>query len=580
VKKEKKIPRALIFSFLVALAAVLLGGAWFLRAQEDHLLQEIADELRAIATLKTEEITRWRRERMGDAAVLMDTDLFRKDIPAWLAHPEGDPAKILRRFQVLAEHYHYDNILLLDPAGNVRLSLSGILGPLHLEGRAALEESWQTGRPVITDLHRDPEKKKIHLGVAAPLFDPEGEPAGAVVLQSDAREFLFPLIRTWPVPSKTAETLLVRREGDEVVFLNDLRHRQGAALELRFPLEEADLPAARAVREREGFYRGRDYRGVRVLAAFLPVPGSSWFMVSKVDEAEALSPWRARALLILGLILALVLFSGSLAALVWQRILKTYLRRAQEEIKKLNVELEGRVAQRTAQLAASNRELEAFAYSVSHDLRTPLRAVEGFSRILLDDFAPGLGDEGSRLIGVIRANTLRMDRLIADLLDLSRAGLAKIKYSRVEMTALARAAFAEAAPPEILARCEFSLGDLPEARGDPALLRQVWDNLLSNAVKYTAPRDLRRIEVVGERKGAEAVYRVRDTGVGFDPRYAHKLFGVFQRLHTTAEFPGTGIGLAIVKRIVERHGGRVEAESRPGEGAEFRFFLPARTPED
>jgi signal transduction histidine kinase len=237
-----------------------------------------------------------------------------------------------------------------------------------------------------------------------------------------------------------------------------------------------------------------------------------------------------------------------------------------------------RVEERTRALEEANRELEAFAYSVSHDLRAPLRVIDGFSLILLEDYADRLDDEGRRLLNIVRANTCRMDDLIGDILSFSRMSRHEMASAEVDMAGLVREVFAElrqAAPNRVL---RLDLADLPPAHGDRALLRQVWTNLLANAIKFTQPRAEAVIRVGGEATPAETIYRVEDNGVGFDMQYAGKLFGVFQRLHASEDFEGTGIGLAIVKRIVARHGGRVWAEGRPGEGATFCFSLPAGAP--
>ncbi|MEW6166510.1 MAG: PAS domain S-box protein [Pseudomonadota bacterium] len=243
-------------------------------------------------------------------------------------------------------------------------------------------------------------------------------------------------------------------------------------------------------------------------------------------------------------------------------------------LRDLNATLERRVAQRTAELEAANKELEGFAYSVSHDLRAPLRAVDSFSKIVVDDYADKLGAEGQRLLGTIRRNAQTMGRLIDDILAFSRAGRGELSRVEVDVAALAREVFAELLPAAGQRRIELCVGALPPAQADRAMLRQVLVNLLSNAIKFTTPRDAARIELSGAGDGDGVEYAVRDNGVGFDPAYAHKLFGVFQRLHTADEFPGTGIGLAIVKRIIDKHGGRVWAESQPGHGATFHFALP------
>jgi len=249
-------------------------------------------------------------------------------------------------------------------------------------------------------------------------------------------------------------------------------------------------------------------------------------------------------------------------------------RRAEEEVRRLNEELEERVRQRTAQLEEANAELEAFSYSISHDLRAPLRAIDGFSRVLEEEYGPRVEDEGRRLLGVIRANTRRMAQLIDDLLAFSRLGRRGMQSVPVEMAAFVRDVFEEQVPEEARSRYSLTITELPNVRGDAAMLRQVWANLLSNAAKFSAPKEKPVIEVSGEIDGADAVYHVRDNGVGFDMEYADKLFGVFQRLHSIRDFEGTGVGLALVQRIVRRHGGRVWAEGAVGEGATFSFTLP------
>jgi PAS domain S-box-containing protein len=249
---------------------------------------------------------------------------------------------------------------------------------------------------------------------------------------------------------------------------------------------------------------------------------------------------------------------------------------AEMEVRRLNQELEQRVKERTAQLEALNRELEGFAYSISHDLRAPLRAIHGFTNILLRDRQIRLDPESQKLMAVVKDSALRMDDLIEALLTFSRLGRAEMRVFPQDMGRLVDSVFHELQETLPSRQVEFHLNPLAPADGDPVLLRQVWVNLLSNALKFTEPRETAVIEVGSFTRDQENVYYVKDNGVGFDMRYVEKLFGVFQRLHGFDEFPGSGIGLALIQRIISRHGGRVWAEGEVDRGATFYFALPVR----
>jgi signal transduction histidine kinase len=250
--------------------------------------------------------------------------------------------------------------------------------------------------------------------------------------------------------------------------------------------------------------------------------------------------------------------------------------RLYERVKHQAAELEMRVRERTAELLAANKELDAFSYSVSHDLRAPLRAIDGYAQMLEEDYGKTLDAEGIRLLGVVRANSHRMGQLIDELLAFSRLGRELLRTRPVQLTELVKQVVEETRADSNGRIIDFVIGSLGIAEADPALLKQALVNLLSNAIKFTRDNPAAIIEIGCRSKtnlGEATTYYVKDNGAGFDMKYSDKLFGVFQRLHNNAEYPGTGVGLAIVQRVIHRHGGRVWADAKPGEGATFYFTL-------
>lgn len=323
-------PRRVSIAMSLAMLVLLAGGAWFYRTQEKHLRLQTEKDLQAIAQLKADQVANWRADQLAEAGEITNSLFFTKGAARWLAIPRSEgETEIRSRFRSLEEHYHYRDIMLVDPAGTIHLSQSNHPDPFHAEEVQALANAFRTRKPFITDLHLSTPDAAPHLSLVAPLFGGSGNmtiPVAAVVLRIDANDSLYPLIQSWPVPSRTAETLLIRKDGDSVLFLNELRHRKDSALKTRIPLTKKDAPAVMAVMGRKGITRGRDYRDVDVLAVLKPIPGSSWILVTKIDASEAFEIGNYLSVLILSSLLGLVAAGIATVGVVWQRNQKAHYR--------------------------------------------------------------------------------------------------------------------------------------------------------------------------------------------------------------------------------------------------------------
>ncbi len=319
-----------ILAFFLLVATILAAGALFYQSQEQQIREQVANDLTTIATLKAGQIAQWREDRLYDARVISAGAFFTEGAGHYLAYgDEESRQKVLSRFVEMNESPQYQNVVLADPQGNVRISLDPAVKELNPLVKDEIAASLASGEAVLTDFHRMPASDHIHQDIIAPLRIREGNttrPVGVVILSIDPNEFFYPYIQSWPVPSATAETLLVERDGDHVVFLNKVRHQPDTALNLTIPLTETDVPAVKAVLGTTGSFTGTDYRGVEVISVLEPVPNSPWYMVAKVDTAEAYAGWRSRSGIIIILVVGTLAGTAVIAGLLWQRRQKYYYR--------------------------------------------------------------------------------------------------------------------------------------------------------------------------------------------------------------------------------------------------------------
>ena len=574
---ERKLP--LLFSaLLLAVVAIMLGAAY--GEVRRAALSLAAERLKRIAKTYADNLPRDGATRRAQTAALATDPGVREFVTSGGVRGRDWVLAAMRR-------------IAPDTASNIVLEVWDTAGHrLILRGDSALQSDAAAVDPpdsAVVGPYRVRHDTLMYVELhAAVRRGSEGRVIGRVVQ-----------VRRAVLSKQNREIITGMAGGDVAVLIGNADGDPWTDLERVVPAPPAE---ARASSVPISYQRGEAKFG---LAG--PIAGTPAMFLVEVSRDHLLAPSLAY-LRRMALIAAAIVFVGALGAWWVSRRLTTPLNRlttaaaaiaggdlAQRvdvsgtdelgrlggsfnamagEVQRAQSNLEGQVVERTRALRETNAELEAFSYSVSHDLRAPLRAIHGFARILLEDHGTQLDTEAKRVLGVIDENTKRMGQLIDDLLAFSRLGRKELESTRVDMAELVRSVADEMQRSAGDRPLEITVGPLPPARGDRDMLRQAVTNLLDNAAKFTRRRTPGRIDVGHNTNGSETVYFVKDNGAGFDQRYAGKLFGVFQRLHRADEFEGTGVGLAIVQRIVLRHGGRVWAEGQRDAGATFFFTLP------
>lgn len=581
-QRRTSVPRAPVTQPMLVFVAVALGtvaaGVFYYSTLRNHAWGVVTRDLLSVSQLKIRQIADWRSDLQLVGLRVQRNPFISEAIEEYLSRPEDDSlAGRLEHF--LGGYTHLQDVqcveaLLLDTIGRIlarhtRASEHTADDTLHL--CAYTERPAQYTQPLLTDFHLDADQW-VHLSLLVPIHREARDELPVVatlLLRIDPAALLYPLVQTWPTASPTAEVLMGRRDGDSIIYLNDLRFRPGAALAYKLPLHApGPLLLAQAALGATGIVEGRDYRGTPVIGAVGAIEGSPWLLVVKVAKSEVFENLRRQTILTATIVLALLTAMFFALAAFWRR------QQARLELIRRG-EMEQAIREQTASLRASNQELESFAYSVSHDLRTPLRSIDGFTQAIVEDHGNELGSEARRHLSRVRSAAQRMGELIDDLLRLSTIARAALVKESVDVSAMCAEIVAALRAADPTRRVQVTVAPGMNAWADPHLLRVALDNLLSNAWKYTGKTSNALIEVASSSlpTGRTAI-RVRDNGAGFDMAFAHKLFRPFQRLHQIEDYPGSGIGLSLVQRVVDRHGGLTHVEAAPGKGASFTIELP------
>ena len=532
-------------------------------------------QLSSIADLKTGELVQWRKERLEDASIFFRNTAFSSLVGSFFQRPEDRKAREQVRtwLNKVQEHYQYDRVYLLDARGELRMSAPKALDQVSAGTVRRALEKLRSGHMTFQAFYRSEKSWKIHLALLVPIVEerPANQPLGVLVLRIDPEQYLYPFINRWPTPSQTAETLLIRKEGSDALFLNELRFQKNTALTLRSSLKNEDMTAVQAAMGRRGIVQGIDYRGMPVVADVRPVPGSPWFLVARMDISEVYAQVRERLWIMVGFVVVLLFGAGVGVGFVWrQQRVRFYMERSEaaEELKQKNAELEHKnedVKTMLQQLwqATKLATVGELAASIAHELNNPLATVSLRVGSLLSQTS---AEDPKR-------HALEVIELVANMLQVSRRNVPQISTVdvREEIEKTFELIYYHLRKRNINIVREFS-PDTPLIHADRQQLRQLFLNLFTNAGDAMLRGGTLTIRV--NRTETRIGIEISDTGTGISPENLLKVMEPF--FTTKLEGKGTGLGLSICRRIIEELKGTIDIQSEVGRGTTVAISLPVK----
>lgn len=688
--KENRFFIILILILIFLTAGFVTGGYIYYETQKNHFVIEAKKQLESIANLKKEEVSNWRSERLGDVGVFYKNSAFSDIVRQYFKKPDDLALRNMVYTWINQQNstdIDNDGIFLLDKLGNEKMSSSTDSNSVPLSSiiKSKALEAIQSNKIIFVDFYRNEYTQDIFITIIVPILDIENndDPLGTLVMRINPYAFLYPYIKLWPVPSNTAETLLVRKEGNDAIFLNELRFQENTALNLRISLDRTEIPAVKAVLGQEGNTEGIDYRGQQVFASIGKIPDSPWYIVARIDQAEVLKPLQEKLWTTIILVAVLIIGSFFIIGFIWRRQGVVFYRLKYEAERELNwlqrvvssslneilifndatlkftfinegacknlnytseelfyktpLDIEPEFTEESFRLKLkpllnkesdiivyetvhkrkdgstynaevhlqhvdrgnntyvflafinditrrklaeqdlkrSNIDLERFAYVASHDLQEPLRTMASFTILLEKRYKDKLDSDANDFISFIVDGAKRMQQLINDLLAFSRAGAISKPFENIDMESVLKIAELNLELAIKESKAKITWEPLPVIKADEAQMVQIFQNLIDNAIKFRG-KEPPIIHISAKQEESDWIFWVKDNGIGIDPRYFDRIFLIFQRLHNRNKYPGTGMGLAIVKRIVESYGGRVWIESELQKGSTFYFTIPKK----
>ncbi len=692
MKFKLKISKSTIFLlilFCIISIILIISGHFYYQNQKARLKNERYEMLSAIGDLKVGQINYWLKIHIGYAQQIYENPLIKENIKAFSIDPSSKSKKdkILNWMKSRSKIFNFSNMYFIDDKNHLLLTLDPKQkeAPLHIQPN--VNTAFEKKELICTNLHKSDEGN-IHLDLIIPIVE-DNMVYCLIVAEIDPYQILYPLIQSFPIPSQTAETYLVCREGNDVIILNELRHQKNTALNLKFPVTE-EIVASKAIRGIEGIVEGYDYRKIKVLADIRKIPDSPWIAITKIDLSEIYSPIRTQATYITIFTIILIIIAGVITILFWQNQQTGFYRKMYElelerlammerfeyltkyandiillidnegkireanekasisygytmdELLKLNIEdirapevrslieedkehvkehnglvyetfhlkkdrsefpvevsarsieigkqqyiqhiirditerkqAEANLKKALENLESSNKELEQFAYVASHDLQEPLRMISSFVQLLERRYKEKLDGDASEFINYVVEGANRMQRLINDLLSYSRLSTRGKPFESVDCESILGQVHSNLQKAIEESGVLITHTSLPTVMADLSQLVQLLQNLIGNAIKFRRG-DPSIVHISAEQNKNEWVFSVHDNGIGIAPEYYERIFIIFQRLHGKEDYPGTGIGLSICKRIVERHGGKIWIDSELGKGSTFYFTLPIK----